>query len=648
MHTTVPNQISFKPDNAGVRTSGNNFVSSFNLVLGSSSLSIRSLKDLFINKILPGIVLSNILVALPAYAGPIGLPDTSRPGAVRPGQQDQTRAEENIPVAPVTDVVEIPEVVERPFDINEGDMIIVKEFRLLGIEDAPDSNINIDEIRLLLEKQRELHPDGFTIGQLQQVADVVTTYYRKQGLILANAVVPVQTVRDGRVDLLVFIGELSRVLVESNEIYDDKILEKPFLGLIGKPIKQKEIEAALLTLTDYPGLSIFGVFQPGLYVGTADIVLKVQEEDRFDFLYRADSHGTRETGRSRLTATVDWNNVMGFADRLTLSAQRSFNPKNNVFGLIDYERFLANGFKAGGFIDSNSFDVGGEFRDNNIATKTENRGVFLEKSLIRSRQKNLSVRFGLTLKSSRTRTSQIDTNRNRLSVFNLSADFDSVDTLGFGGEQSGGINFASLEFSRGVNNLFGAMGGNSDASLLPSGVQPSRRSGFSDRFAEGKFSKIFASYTRLQAIRKHHLLVLNMEYQWSKDLLLPLEQYSVGGPSNVRAFPNAQILWDRAYFASLEWLIGAPFIADKPAFSNRIWGEILQFSVFYDIATGKLNEPLESEDQGYGLLNGIGLGLRFILPGLIESSISLATEVGGDDVGNDRDPQFWGDVTYHF
>ncbi len=576
----------------------------------------------------------------------MGLPDSARPGAVRPEQEG--RAE--IPSSPVTEVMEVPAVIDRPFDVDEGEAIVVTEFRLLGGENLPEHDISLDEVHALLEEQKALRPEGFTIGQLQQVADAVTDHYRQRGLVLAQAVVPVQTVSDGTVDIQLFIGKLGRILAEGNEMYVKEILEKPFQKLIGQPISKKEVEAALLTLTDYSGLSVFGVFQPGLHVGTADLVLKVQEEKRFDVAFRADVHGTRETGRNRLRTVVDWNNFTGFADRLTLSFQQSYNPKNNEYYGLDYERFLSNGFKVGGFVNKNTFDVGGEFKSSDISAESEYQGVYLEKTFIRSRQLNLSSTIGYTRKRSQTFTAGRSTNRDRLSVFSLSTDFDSVDTFSFGGEDGGGgINFAFLEFSHGVNNLLSSMGSPGEAELLPAGVRPSRKGGpGDDRFAAGKFNKIFATYTRLQTVRKNHSLLLRGEFQWSKDTLTPLEQYAVGGADNLRAFPSAQVLWDRAYFYSVEWLMNAPFFADKPAFDNRTWGEILQVSLFYDHAYGRVNKPLPTDLSGFKSLKGGGAGMRFTLPGMLETKLFWASEIGGDDVRNERNLQIWGDVTYRF
>jgi len=259
----------------------------------------------------------------------------------------------------LAEVLDVPAVIDRPFDIDEGDAVVVVEFRLLDGEDLPEYDISVEEVKALLESQKAEKPEGFTIGQLQGVADKVTDYYRQKGLILAQAVIPVQTVSGGIVDVQIFVGRLGRILAEGNKMYRTELLEKPFKKLIGQPISKAKIEAALLTLTDFSGLSVFGVFQPGVQVGMADIVLKVQEEKQFDVAIRADDQGTRETGRNRLRATFDWNNVLGLADKLTLTGQQTYNPSNNYFIGVDYERFLANGYKIGGFANVHDFDVGG-------------------------------------------------------------------------------------------------------------------------------------------------------------------------------------------------------------------------------------------------------------------------------------------------
>ncbi len=606
------------------------------------------------NTLLIGLLV--ILTVAPAHdtaAGPLGLPDATRPGAVRPEEQPEGRAGPPASAAEMPgevpgEVLEVPAVIDRPFEVNEGPTMIVRQFRLLDARDLPEFGIKLSEVQALLAQEKQKYPDGFTIGQLQEAADAVTRYYREKGLILAQAVLPVQTISGGLVDLQIYEGRLGNVLTEGNVDYSDLMLRAPLKGLLGKPVTKDTIETVLLYLTDFPGLSVFGVFVPGKQVGTADIVLRVQDEDRLDVAFRADNHGLQETGRMRWRTTIDWNNPTGGADKFSTTIQQTYNPKNNVFLSFDYQRYLAPGWTAGGFWQKNRFTVGGEFADLNITGETKLIGLWLDKAWRRSRQFNLSTRLGLTKKDSDSLARGSQTNRDRLAVASLEFNMDHVDT------RFKGINFGTLEFSRGFNDLFGAMGSSASATALPVGVRPSRQAG-DGRFASGQFSKVFLSASRLQTLWKNASLLGRLEYQWTDDFLLSSEQYSVGGPDNVRAYSQAQFLLDRAAFLSLEYIQNMPFITDVPAFGNRTWGELVQLSLFYDHAVGRLERPLPTQQQGYINFRGAGIQARFTLPGVLESRLMWAWELSGHDdpespktPANGRKPQFWGELIYRF
>jgi hemolysin activation/secretion protein len=585
--------------------------------------------------------------------GQIAVPDSSRPGAIRPEQDGRDTLPPSPPeldeIYETPDaVLEVPPVIDRPFEIDEGPKVAVRSFNLVGVENLSRYGINLAELQRILQDSIDAHPQGYTVGQLQEAADQVTTYYRERGLILAQAVVPVQTVDAATVEIRVFVGRLGRVLVEGNTLYSESILSSPFSGLIGRPVTQSEIESALLQLTDYPGLNVFGVFQPGQQVGTADILLSVQNEDRYEFSMRTDNHGLVETGRFRFRPTIDWINPTGAADRLSLSVQQTVDPTNNLFLSADYNRYMGWDLRGGVIWNQNKFDVGGEFADQQITGSTKQYGLYTEKSWVRSRQLNLFTRLAYSHKDSTTDTRGQKTNEDSLSIFTFTTNFDNVDT------RFKGIDFAMLEFSQGLNNFLGSMGSSADAELLPIGEQPSRQSGLDRSFASGEFFKVFGNFMRLQTLSSRNglSLLLRGEVQWSSDLLVPMEQYPVGGPDNVRAYAPAHQLLDRAAFYSIELIKNMPFIADQQAFGNRTWGELVQLSIFYDFAVGRLNSPLARDIQeglrGYVNFSGVGIQMRFTLPGAIESRFMFATELSNSDPETSRSNQFWGDFTYRF
>jgi len=561
---------------------------------------------------------------------------------------------------------EVPALIDRPLDIEEGPYVVVNSFSLIDVEDYPQHDVSISEINDLLEGILKDQPErGFSIGEMQEVADEVTRYYRTRGLILSTAVVPVQTITDGIVDIQVFIGRLGRVVTEGNKMYKLNTLEKPFAKLIGQPVTQHEIEEALLILTDFAGLSVFGVFRPGIKVGEADIVLKVQQEKSYDVDYRLDTHGLKETGLNRFRTIVNWNNPLGGADRATVTIQQTYNPKLNNYWSIDYKRYLGRGFTTGAGIFRNFFQIGGDLAANQIAAETINRSFYIEKSFTRGRQRNFSSRITLTQKKSRTQTQSVQTNIDRLTVLAWTLNYDSVDTIhplrpiyralfqdtpeGYGG----GLNFLNVTWSRGFNNALGAMGSSGDQFDGLSESRSGRRGNQAGEFAEGQFEKVTLSYQRLQLLTKNQSLMFATEAQWSNDILSNQELYSIGGPENVRGFPDAQGLFDRAFFFKIEYILNAPFgLASRPAFMNRTWGEVLQFSVFYDFATATNNDPLSNQDpnQQNRWINfkSVGLGLRFNIPGRINSRLMYANKVGVDLPNDRRYGRLWADFTYSF
>ena len=564
---------------------------------------------------------------------------------------------------------EVPALIDRPLDIEEGPYVRINAFNLIDAEDYPEHEVSIDEINstILDTLLKEQPGRGFSIGELQEVADEVPRYYRTKGLILSTAVIPVQTITDGTVDIQVFIGKLGRVVAEGNKKFHLNTLEKPFKKLIGQPVTQHEIEEALLILTDFAGLSVFGAFRPGIKVGEADIVLKVQQEKPYDVDYRLDTHGLKETGINRFRTIVNWNNPTGGADRVTVTIQQTYNPKLNNYWSIDYKRYLGSGFTFGTGIFRNFFKIGGDLAANDIAAATINRSVYLEKSFTRGRQRNFSSRISLTQKISKTTTQAVQTNIDRLAVLSLALNYDSVDTIhplrpiyralfkdtpeGYGG----GLNFLTVTWSRGFNDVLGAMGSSGDqfAEGTVASARSGRRGNAAGEVAEGQFEKVTLSYQRLQLLAKSQSLMFATEAQWSNDLLSNQELYSIGGPENVRGFPDAQGLFDRAFFFKLEYILNAPFgLASRPAFMNRTWGEVLQFSVFYDFATATNNDPLSNTDpnQQNRWINfkSIGLGLRFNIPGRINSRLMYANKVGVDHPNDNRYGRLWADFTYSF
>ena len=581
----------------------------------------------------------------------------------------------------------VPPAVERPLDAASGERLFVARFELVGAVDHPQAGVRLADLMTLVEDLRREHLGlvdvddngfteaererisdvvrglvdaddadrdtaaletliqglrqqryrrlaGMTIGQIQEVAAAVTERYRSAGFILAQAIIPAQEVDDGVVTIEVFEGKLGTVVFQGNEMYRDALLAGPFEDLIDAPVTASGIESAILTTSDFPGISVFGVFQPGTEIGETDLIIRVQDERRLQASLRADNYGTRFTGQYRVFADVQVNNPLGIGDRFYAAILRQFDPTNGKFWKLEYELPIGlPGTTVGVSGQRNPFDVASDQPGLNLSGESEIFRLFARHSLIRSRQKNVSSI--LTWRRSNAVTSA-DGNpifKDVLSVAEVEFNFDSIDS------RARGLNLGALGFTFGLGDLLGGHGANEAAQQSV----PTSRVG-----ASNDFFKTYGSYSRLQTLDEDISLLLRTEGQWSSDLLTSLEQFNIGGPASVRAYPVAEALFDSGVFGSLELTVNAPGFSHVPAFGGLTWGQVLRVSFFSDFAYGRLNDPVVS-DRASASFYGYGAGLAFGIPGELQGRVQYARPFSGADVASDGDDdRWWFELTYQF
>nr|MDQ2694538.1 hypothetical protein [Pseudomonadota bacterium] len=475
------------------------------------------------------------------------------------------------------EIIAIPPVPERGTEEMDSLVLEVKGFRLRGAQDHLRQGLRVSDLQALLEQRRQERQGRFGIFELEELADEITRYYRDKGFVVAKAFVPVQDVADGVVEITVLEGRLGSVTIEREAgRYREQRLLAPFAGQTGRTVHKDRLEGALLTLRDYPGLDATGVFRPGEATGDTDLVLRIEPERRFAGGLRLDNHGSQLSGEWRLRGDLIWNNPTNHADLLAVSLLHTFDPNNSLFGSVDYQLPVWRpGTLIGAGASRNDFDVGGEFRELDITGVSEIAEVYVAHNVIRSRPRNLTGRLGFSRKNANTEQNGMEFSQDTVAVLDLTVSGDFIDPFK-------GINLGFIRYSRGLGGVLDALDSDGDPS--------SSRQGGSGDFAGGDFDKVELSYTRLQSLPdvlfRNQSLLLRFFGQWSDDLLVSLEQLSIGGADSVRAYPRTEFLRDKGFFASLEWIVPAPGFADKTAFRNLRWGQVFQAPLFVDYARG--------------------------------------------------------------
>ena len=111
-------------------------------------------------------------------------------------------------------------------------------------------------------------------------------------------------------------------------------------------------------------------------------------------------------------------------------------------------------------------------------------------------------------------------------------------------------------------------------------------------------------------------------FQYSNDILAPVQQFSLAGPFGVRAYPSGSFLADSGALASLD--VQFPVNQD------------LELSVFYDIGYGSVND-LDRTAAFDATIQGAGVGVNYRYSDKLIIQLSAAHGLGISD-GVDGQP----------
>jgi hemolysin activation/secretion protein len=522
-----------------------------------------------------------------------------------------------------------------PMEPQQRDKLLKElEQKAKGAKSDADLQHLEDTIRQL--RQPAAPKDSLTLQQLQEIAASVAQYYRERGFFLVRAYIPPQTIHDGIVHIRILEGILGNVSVEKNTRYPREQLLRPFQALLDKPVQKDSIEQAMLLLNDYPGLSTFAVFRPGLHPGETDLLISVLEEKPVQTQLHVDNYGSQYTGEYRSRVDIQFNNPFGAIDSLQLSLSKTIDPSNGTYGSLYYERHAFGAKNTLGLgASKNDYRLGDDLEPFGITGVTTLAQLYWRRAFQRSRLFNSYGLLQLSRKSAKLNVTEGEDRADELTVLSAEAGFD------WSNPSRRHIASGRLAYSHGFDGLLGAMEATDD----PTQTIASRRGG-SLMFAGGEFSKLTADYNHWFRLTHNHMMHFSWRSQFSDDLLTSLEQFPIGGPNSVRAYSTSEILRDKGFSTSFEWITRAPGFADWQGFGNKKWGEILDAVLFIDYGKGWLNDPLASDREVISL-SGIGAGLRFHLQGF-NAKFEFASPLGDEKPGNGRDPQYFFEMNFGF
>lgn len=442
-----------------------------------------------------------------------------------------------------------------------------------------------------------------TLAELNDLAARITAYYRSHNYPLARAIIPAQTVSDGVLNVQVIEARYDKIDLDNRSRVNDALVRDTLSPLqSGQMIGQRQLDRALLLLSDIPGVGVNATLKPGTAVGTSDLLVETTPGAALAGGVSADNYGNRYTGRARLGGTVDVIDPLRHGDVLTLSALTSGGDMD--YARVGYESLLNGmGTRAGASYAAVRYTLGDSLAALDAHGKAEVGSLWAKQPLLRSRNANVYGRLEYDRKNLRDRVdaSLIRTDRHLDNgVLSLSGDWR--DTF-----LSGGINTWSLGWTAGRVAFDDADAEANDAATART---------------RGRFSKWNLTFSRLQTLTASTALYLSFTGQEADGNLDSSEKMTVGGPYTVRAYDMGTVSGDTGYLGTAELRHDIGDVA----------GGRLQGLLFVDSARVTVNRNTWAAGDNTASLSGAGIGLNWIGRNQWRVQACVAARIGSKPV----------------
>lgn len=513
--------------------------------------------------------------------------------------------------------------------------VLIAQVTVEGVGDHPASGISRAAVEAVANQAlREISPTlpaALDFEQIQQISARITQTYREAGFLVSVAYVPPQQIGERQtLTLSVLEGRVGRVLVQGSQRYRDDQLTASSLGLIGRPLRRAELDRALLYARDLPGVSVTSVLQSGQNEGETDIILVARDSDRpYEITAGLSNHGTDSTGKYRAELGVSAFNALGAGDVLAATVGYGLDPADSWQAALSLSVPSAqvDGLSAIAGVSRSEMELNsGPFAAIGIKGPTTLFYAGSDWTFIQRLDLQVQASARWIHEESRLEGLGIELSRHTFDVI------DAGVTLRHTDRRWRGMNLAQLSVRKSIND---------------------ESSPFNWLYAahDSYFWVSRVSLARLQALPGNQRLLLRGSAQFTDDALTPLEQFSVGGPTSVRAYPLSTALGDRGVQATFEYQLSAPGFADRPSpFNGRRWGDLLEVNLFYD--WGRTSPAPDNRRIGFQptTLEGAGLAIGLRLPWKPELrlDVSGAKPTGSYRTADSRSTQYWARISTTF
>jgi hemolysin activation/secretion protein len=370
-------------------------------------------------------------------------------------------------------------------------------------------------------------------------------------------------------------------------------------------------------------MKVKSTLKPGAGLGEADLDVEVGDDGRrLTGSVELDNGGNRNTGKLRLSGTINGQNLTGYGDLLSLRALLA-EDGGTTLGRLSYTLPVGSrGTKVTASYSDLAYELGERYASLNADGIGNVYSLLVQHPIIRSRNLNLFALFGWDMKDfTDKQNSGATEDERRVKSLRLGVLGDFRDDL-----------------AGGALNTFSTYVIGGDLDIQTVSVLNIDQAGYK---TNGSFSKFNFSYQRLQHITDRTSVLLAASGQVASKNLSSAEQFSLGGPGGVRAHPVGDGAGDDAMLLTLEARHTLPDV--------RLAGTPLQLNAFADFGHSKVrHSPLPTDMNNTHNLQGYGVGVNISKQDDYLLRLDWAMRSGEKSSDDDRSGRLWAQAVKWF
>jgi hemolysin activation/secretion protein len=472
------------------------------------------------------------------------------------------------------------------------------KFTIQSFEVIGDSVLGAELIQQLVTPYTGKDKD---FADVQRALEALEGAYRDRGYGVIQVALPEQDITKGVVRFNVVQPKIGKVTVEGNEHFSSDNVRRALPSVKeGETPNSNDIARNLQIAAEHPVKQTNVLLRSGASEGVVDVNVRVTDDRPWRLVGTLDNSGTPDTGNWRLGMGYQHTNL--FDRDHTLSLQYITSPGHfgdvAIYGVgyrIPYYRLNSSLDLFAGYSDVDSGTVGGLF---NVSGKGSIYGARWNYYLPKWEDVEQKVYLGLDYRAYQ--------NNVTLGGVGFVPDI-TVRPISLG--------YAGLKRMTASEWAFNA----SLAKNIPGADDGSAADFRATRFGANENYTILRYGTSFShAFRNEWQGRIAYMGQYTKDALVPGEQFGIGGVDTVRGYLPREVANDRGYAAQLE--LYTPNFAAAAGLSDKWRSRLVGF---YDFGAVSRNNTLPGELAGKYLASA-GVGLRMAFGKTISLRVDVA------------------------